>query len=169
VETAHVQNSLKQNIQKLVDTFASDLEGLVRQAAVKAVSEVLGGPAGSAPKSAGLPAKAAPRRNKKAAKSPAIAKATAPKAAKPSKPSKPGKGKTRIRRSDAQIDSLAAQIHDYVASHPGQRAEQIKAALKISSGNWGLPIGRLLASGRLVAKGEKRATTYQRGVARPSK
>jgi len=165
-----VQNSLKQSIQKLVDTFASDLEGLVRQAAVRAVSDVLGGPATSASKSGSSLAKVAPRSNKKSAKLPDLGAAVTPKAAAP-KAAKAGKaeGKTRIRRNDSQIDALAAQINDYVASHPGQRAEQIKAALKINSGNWGLPIKRLLDSGRLVAKGEKRATTYQRGAARAGK
>lgn len=163
-----MQNSLKQDIQKLVDGFASDLERLVRQAAVRAVSDALGAPAASASKPASLPAKSRVRSNKKPAKAPA--KAAAPRAAKAAKASSAGsRGKTRIRRNDSQINGLANQIHDYVASHPGQRAEQIKAALKISSGNWGLPIKRLIDSGRLVAKGEKRATTYTRGVARPGK
>lgn len=160
-----MQNSLKQDIQKLVDGFASDLERLVRQAAVRAVSDALGAPAAGATKPAALPAKTRARNNKKPAK--ATAKAAAPRAAKPSAAGQ--KGKTRIRRNDSQIDGLANQIHDYVASHPGQRAEQIKAALKISSNNWGLPIKRLIDSGRLIAKGEKRATTYTRGVARAGK
>lgn len=164
METAAVQNSLKQDIQKLVDGFASDLERLVRQAAVRAVSDALGAPSVSAPRPAALAAKPQARSNKKPAKAPA--KAAAP---RPAKAAKPSKGKTRIRRNDSQIDALASQIHDYVASHPGQRAEQIKAALKIPSNNWGLPIKRLLDSGRLVAKGEKRATTYTRGVARAGK
>ncbi|MBL8743507.1 MAG: hypothetical protein JNK04_20495 [Myxococcales bacterium] len=163
METAVVQNSLKQDIQKLVDGFASDLERLVRQAAVRAVSDALGAPGASAAKPAVVAAKAGGRRNKKPAKSPAAV------AARPAKAAKPAKGKTRIRRNDSQIDGLANQIHDYVASHPGQRAEQIKSALKIPSNNWGLPIKRLLDSGRLVAKGEKRATTYTRGTGRPAK
>lgn len=160
-----MQNSLKQDIQKLVDDFASDLERLVRQAAVRAVSDALGAPGAAPVKSAAPAAKSQPRSNKKPAKAPA--KAAAPRAAKAPKAS--SKGKTRIRRNDNQIDGLANQIHDYVASHPGQRAEQIKAALKIPSNNWGLPIKRLIDSGRLIAKGEKRATTYTRGVARPAK
>lgn len=166
-----MQNSLKQDIQKLVDGFASDLERLVRQAAVRAVSDALGAPAPSAARPAALPAKSRVRSNKKPAKSPAKAAPRAAKAAKPAAAVSSGasKGKTRIRRNDSQIDGLANQIHDYVASHPGQRAEQIKAALKISGGNWGLPIKRLIDSGRLVAKGEKRATTYTRGAGRPGK
>jgi len=154
--------SLQTDIQSLVAKFASDLEALVRSAAVEAVQSVLGGsssggasaPRAAAPKALAAKAKGKPGRRPKAhaaaPKAPAAAKA-APKAK--------GKGK-RIRRTAEQIAATANQIHAHVRSNPSSNAEGIKKALGIPDNQWGNPLGLLISSKRLVSKGEKRATTY---------
>lgn len=135
----------KDDIKQLVDSFVGDLEALIRRAALAAVSEALEGTRPFGGRTAGNRKKAAPK-----------AKAVIKKA-----PSKSSKGdRKRIRRSDEQIDELAASIHEYVVAHPGAGAEQIKGALKISKAEWLLPIKRLVDTGRVTAKGEKRNTTY---------
>ncbi len=160
----------RDDIKSLVDNFTSQLEGLIRKAALAAVSESLGGAAKAAP--AAPKAKAAPAPAKKkpspkaaapAAKAkPAAAPAAKPAAAKPAAKPAAAKGgkKTRVRRSDDQIDLMANQIHEYIASHPGAGAEAIKGALKIGKPQWMLPIKRLVDQGRVLARGEKRNTTY---------
>lgn len=160
----------RDDIKSLVDTFTSQLEGLIRKAALSAVQEALGGAraAVAAPKVKAAPAWAPKKAAPKASKGPKTAKAAkpakpagkgAPAKAKVAKPAKPG-SKTRIRRSDDQIDLMANQIHEYIAAHPGTGAEAIKGALKIGKPQWMLPIKRLVDQGRVLARGEKRNTTY---------
>lgn len=133
--------NLKENIRSLVDSFSNELEALFRRAALEAVSQALGTPTAAAPRRAAPVAAPAPRA------------ASAGRAA----PASHGK---RIRRSPAQLDQVAKTIHDYVSQNPGLRAEQIKAALKLRTKDWALPVKKLIDEGQLVAKGEKRATTY---------
>ena len=78
-------------------------------------------------------------------------------AAKPVKVSGP---KKRIRRTNADLERTADAIFDHVAKHPGQRAEEIKAALRIDTAAWALPVKKLVDEGRIVTKGNKRSTTY---------
>jgi predicted transcriptional regulator len=75
---------------------------------------------------------------------------------------KPGRraASKRVRRSSTQLESVAASIFAYVEKNPGKRAEDIKAALKLKTSDWALPVKKLLEEGRVSAKGEKRATTY---------
>lgn len=92
---------------------------------------------------------------------------SAPRAAAPARPAaaapapkRASGGGKRIRRSPAQIETIANTIVDFIAKNPGQRAEQIKGALKLRTNDWALPVKKLLDEGRLTATGEKRATTY---------
>ncbi len=190
----------RDEIRSLVGKFTSDLEGLVRTAALAAVQNALGSAASKAvldKQSRTVALKSMPVANVSKAKQGASANTTTKRvaAAKPTKASKPAKvmsakptksakpakaprlsapskvakaakssGKAtaskRIRRSDDQIDLMANAIHDYVVAHPGSGAEQIKTSLKISKAQWLLPIKRLQDQGRLLARGEKRNTTY---------
>lgn len=141
---------LSQDIQQLVSKFASDVEALVRTAAVSAVQDVLGG--------AVVPSVAI-------AAKPARKRATA--AAKPAPKAKPAGARpavaraTRARRSAEDIESTATKIVDYVRSNPGSKAEQIKAALKLPSNQWGKPLAVALESRRIASSGDRRATTYR--------
>jgi hypothetical protein len=146
-------------IRERVEAFVKDLETLIREAAVAAVAAALGVEADAVH---GLPApkKASPAPNaakKTAAKK--AAKKAAPKAAKKAAP-KAAKGGKRIRRSAKEIGAMGQKISDYIAKNPGQRAEQIKKALKLSDTDWALPIKKLVDEKKLSVKGQKRATTY---------
>jgi len=142
-------------IHSLVNRFVTDLESLVRQAALDSIAASLGvARKAAAPAKISAPAKRKPGRPAKAATAAPVAKA-----AKPAKASKAKSG-GRGRRTAKDIDALAKQIHAFVKSNPGKRAEHIKAALKIPANHWSLPIGKLLSTKQLTAKGEKRATEY---------
>ena len=48
----------------------------------------------------------------------------------------------------------------YIAKHPGQRIEQIGAAMGVSTKSLVLPSKKLIASKAVFTRGNKRATTY---------
>jgi hypothetical protein len=127
--------TLKADIDALVSQFASDLEAIVRRAAVQAVTGALGG---TAPAAAAA-AKPGPK----------------PKASVASK-----NGGKRVRRSPEQIKATADKIAAYVKANPGSNAEKIKKALGIAKNEWLAPLAVLMDGKRLTSKGEKRATTY---------
>ncbi len=137
-----LDSALQKELRRRIEAFVTDLEGLVRRAALQAVADALGG--GSVA--------TAPRVR-------AATKKPAPKAAKATKASKSAP-KKRVRRSAADLERAAATILDHVTRNPGQGAEQIKAALGIPTAAWALPVKKLLDEGRIAAKGAKRSTTY---------
>ena len=133
-------------ISARVASFVSDLEGLVRKAALEAVQAALGGPATarSAPSSA-------PARK-------ATAKAPTAKPA-PSKPA-PWKPATRVRRSPEDVAASARAIKAHLASNPGQGVEAIAKALGVPSKDLALPIINLLGAKSIRKEGQKRGTRY---------
>lgn len=84
--------------------------------------------------------------------------AAAPRKATPSARPAPTKGVGR--RTPAQVDATTRRILAYIEAHPGARGEQIKKALGLDKAEWLLPIQRLIESGKVTAKGERRATSY---------
>ncbi len=141
-----VDSGLRRELRARIDAFADDLETLIRRAALQAVADALGAP---------LPEAATakpPRPRKPPPNKPA-------KLAKPTKEAKAPAGK-RVRRSAEAIDAAADAILQYVSKHPGQRAEEIKSALRLSATEWPLPVKKLLDDGRISTQGAKRATTY---------
>jgi hypothetical protein len=134
-----VDSALQEELRRRIEAFVSDLEGLIRQAALQAVAQALGAKTAGA----SAPKKRGPKPKKAAGK-----------------PSAKAGPKKRIRRSAADLDRVAASIFDYVTKNPGKRAEEIKSALQIPTASWGLPVKRLVDEGRIVARGAKRSTTY---------
>jgi hypothetical protein len=144
--------TLQADIQSLVSKFATDLEALVRSAAVGAVRSALGSE-GVGPRAAVAVkrASAQPGPKPKSKSSTKLFAKTKPAAAR---------GAKRIRRTPAELAATADQIAAYVKANPNSRAEQIKKALNIADNQWQGPIGLLLDGKRLLSRGEKRATTY---------
>ena len=67
---------------------------------------------------------------------------------------------TRGKRTSEDLDALCDKFASFVASNPGLRIEQINKQLGTKTKNLALPIRKLLASGRVKSKGQKRSTTY---------
>lgn len=143
-------------IQAAVAAFAAQLETIIREKALAAVTAALGA-GGAAPRAAAL---ATPKRRGRPTKAASTPKTAAAPKATPKATPKSGK---RVRRSAEQIEAMAKKIATHVAAHPGQRAEQIKKTLGIKDNEWGLPIAHALESKRITSKGQKRATTYWPG------
>jgi len=146
---------LQTEIQSLVTKFTADLEALVRVVAVDAVQSVLG--ASSSAAKVGINRIVVTDGKIKTAASPSP------------KPKQSAIGRARdtrrARRTVEQIAEQANQIALHVKAHPNSKAEQIKDALKIADNQWQGPLALLLDSKRLIAKGERRATTYNVGGA----
>ncbi|MCC6900727.1 MAG: hypothetical protein IT377_17230 [Polyangiaceae bacterium] len=73
--------------------------------------------------------------------------------------------KTRARgnkRSSSELDSLASRIVRHVGDHPGSGASEIAKALGVATRDLVLPTKKLVSSGDLTTKGQKRATKYFR-------
>lgn len=68
------------------------------------------------------------------------------------------------KRDADQLQQLQGRVLEYVAAKPGMRIEQINKDLGTSTRDLQLPIRKLVASGELKTKGEKRATTYFAGA-----
>ena len=64
------------------------------------------------------------------------------------------------KRNPAVLARLVERLANYIEKHPGQRIEQIRDALQVSTADMRLPIKKLLADKRITARGVKRATTY---------
>lgn len=136
-----------QQIRALVDAFVADLSGLVRQSALEAVHDVLGGSA---------PAPAAPKRQSSAPKRAASA------------PKKP-KGGKRIRRSPEDLQAMADTVQAHVRQNPGQGIEQISRELGIPSAELKHPVSLLLSSNALRTEGQRRGTKYFAAAGGPRK
>ncbi|MFO0552882.1 MAG: hypothetical protein U0271_31125 [Polyangiaceae bacterium] len=152
------------DIRPLVEKFVADLEAAFRKSTLSVIHDALGSmreEAAAAPKAAPAAPKAAAPAPAKRAKAAPAAPAAPAKAAAPSKKEKASGG--RNRRSLAEIEQTANKILEHVRKNPGQRAEQIKDALKLDKAQWMVPLARLLEKGQIKRKGERRSTTYTAG------
>ncbi|MBK7580407.1 MAG: hypothetical protein IPI67_09405 [Myxococcales bacterium] len=80
------------------------------------------------------------------------------------RPKAGGKRRGRgAKRSASELETLSAAIARRVAEHPGEGAREIAAALELTSKDLVLPMKKLVETGVLTTKGQKRATKYFRG------
>jgi len=134
-------------IRSRIDSFLTELSGLVRRSALEAVKEVLGEgaprrrgpgrPKGSGRRGPGRPPKAGRRRA-----------------------GRPARGGKRIRRSTEDLAAIAARVMAQVRSKQGQRLEEIGRALKTDTAVLKKPVADLLKAKKLRTTGAKRGTRY---------
>ncbi len=117
--------------------FANEIQALIHEAITASVNDVLGGAA---------PTKRGPGRPRK---SPPATKA----------PSTRSNG----RRAAEDVANTVERVRDYIVANPGQGAEHIGPALRLTTKQLALPITKLLASKAITRKGVRRATRYFAG------
>lgn len=69
------------------------------------------------------------------------------------------------RRSADQIDSACDALMTEISARPGQRVEQIGAALSTRTKDLALPLRKLIKDRRVRTEGQRRATKYFPGAA----
>jgi hypothetical protein len=128
-------SEVEQQIRERVQIFVDELSTLVRQAALEAVSGALGG---------GGPTRGRGRGRRAGAGAGAA-----------------GRGRRKgQKRTAEQLDQLVGSVRSYVQKSPGQGVEQIARDLGVPSKELVLPIRKLIGSGELRTRGQKRATKY---------
>ena len=65
-----------------------------------------------------------------------------------------------VRRSAGEIADLGDALLNYVRNNPGQRGEQIAAAMAMDAATIRPVMKRLIAAGKIRTKGQKRGMTY---------
>ena len=130
---ADLRNELRALVDSLATSMAQDLERIVERHAVRLVAERLG---------ANLQAAGAKgaRTNGRNGGAPAAQPPKKPKAARAN-------------------GTYRARILAYVQAHPGDRTENVRAALGISRGAWVYTVNRLIAEKKLARQGERRKAT----------
>jgi hypothetical protein len=72
-----------------------------------------------------------------------------------------GAGRVKgAKRPPAELVKLQERVHEFIASNPGLRIEQINKELGTSTRDLALPLRKLIADGEIHSTGAKRATTY---------
>jgi hypothetical protein len=121
-------------IRGMLEAFANDLAGLIRESAMQTVRDALGGePSG----------RRGGRRAARAAAAPAGRRL--PKGAK---------------RPPDEIVKLTSRLLEYVKGHKGERIEQIAKGMGVSTRELNLPVKKLIAGKSIKTRGQKRATQY---------
>jgi hypothetical protein len=135
------KTDIDSKIRGLVETFAGDLTSLIRESAMDTVREALGGSGASSGRGTGrgrsAPVGASPAGARRAS--------SLPKGAK---------------RAPEEIETLTAQLGEYVKANKGERIEQIAKGMNVSTRELNLPVKKLLATKAIKTKGQKRATQY---------
>ncbi len=132
------QSQSNSDIQALITSFSNDLELLVRRTTLEQVVATLGAQLGA-------PQKRGPGRPKTASTS----------GFKPSVKRGPGG-----RRTPDYLVKMSESLLTHVKQHPGQRGEQIAAALKTDVGTMRLPMKKLIAAKKIKTQGNRRGMTY---------
>ena len=73
------------------------------------------------------------------------------------------RGGRGAKRTAADLEMLSEKFASYVKANPGLRIEQINKELGTTTKDLALPIRKLIADGKITAKGQKRSTTYFAG------
>ena len=128
------KTDIDEKIRGMLEAFASDLAGLIRESAMETVRDALGG-APSGRRGGGRAARAeiaSPGRR-------------LPKGAK---------------RPPGEIVKLTQRLLDYVKGHKGERIEQIAKGMGVSTRELNLPVKKLISGKSIKTRGQKRATQY---------
>jgi hypothetical protein len=71
-----------------------------------------------------------------------------------------GRPRVGAKRTSADLVALSDRFASFVKANPGLRIEQINKELGTTTKDLALPIRKLIAEGVVIAKGQKRSTTY---------
>lgn len=128
------------DIQTLVESFSSQLAALVRQSTLERIQSAFAGDATPA-------RRGRPKGSRSTSAGPAPRKAA-------------GRRSAGGKRSPEELESMSGELLSFIKQNPGQRGEQIAAALRTDVKTMRLPILKLIAEKKLKTKGQRRGMTY---------
>jgi DNA-binding NtrC family response regulator len=143
--------NLDQQIRERMQLFVAELSSLIKQSAVKSVTDALGNGDTALPKRRGM-GRPGRRGSARRAASLGDGEAAAPKGR--------GSKKRGAKRSPKQLEHITEKLFTYVKENPGQRIEKVAADIGMRTKELTLPVKKLVADKKIATKGEKRATTY---------
>jgi len=129
-----------QQIESSIQSFVSEISGLVRVAALEAVRDALGG--GASPARRGRPV------------------GSGRKPGRPAKAATPARRGRPARRSAEDVDAAAQKMLAYVKANDGKRLDEIAKALGTSSDELKKPAQVLLEAKSVKRSGQRRGTKY---------
>lgn len=138
-------------IQVLIVDFASKIEALARKDALAQVIAQLGG--GDVP---------IPYRARQVGRRPGRPKGSGRAAGSPITAVQAGK-----RRSAEDVERMGEALVSHVKANPGQRGDQIAAALNSDVSTIRLPMRALIASKKITTRGQRRGMQYFAAGAAP--
>jgi hypothetical protein len=152
-------NNIQDEVRGKIDAFVAELAGIVRQSALDAVRSALGD--AKAPQGRVRAATVVTRRGG-GAKRRAARRGAARVASQALRGAAVSRGRTRPgqKRDPKVLARLVERLASHISSNPGERIEQINKALGVPTKDLNLPIKKLLRTGRITSKGQKRSTTY---------
>lgn len=123
---------IAKRIRSKIETFTSEIAALVREDALRQVTEAIGAARGTAT----------------ARRKDTVAKVTR---------SKKPRGE---KRTASDLAVTADHVLQWIRGNPGQGVEHIAKGIAIDSRDLKLPIKKLLADGVIKTKGQRRGTKY---------
>ena len=149
---ADINARIAAKIQGFTEELQALIGAAVREHVENALASFRSGAAVAAPKAAkaAKAPKAAPAPKAAVAAPAAAAAAKAPKASR----------RKGAKRSAAEIEKTITSLQAFIASKPGQRMEQIGAALSTATKDLTRPLQKLLEAGSVRREGAKRASRY---------
>ncbi|MBN1606145.1 MAG: hypothetical protein JW940_05905 [Polyangiaceae bacterium] len=170
-------SSRYEDVLERIDAFLTELDLLVRQAALQSIQLALTGepapesvttprpaPESGSPETPTKAATVTARRRSAApfvSKQPSVARSTSSPGGRRAKEARGRKAAAGgAKRSAKQLGAVMASALKHIRRHPGSRMEQIAAGLGLPSKELVLPLRHLKSEGRLKTKGQKRATSY---------
>lgn len=136
-KTARTMENIREQIFQVTDNFLTAIQQLTAQHAALLLQETFSSLGSSKPR-------ATPG---------AAARTTAPTAPR-------SRG---AKRGDDELEQLSTRFVQFVQANPGLRIEQINKQLGTTTAELALPIRKLVSSGGVTVKGQKRSTTYFAG------
>ena len=154
-------NTLDEEIRNRIDSFLTELSGLVKQAAIDAVHGALGTDAAPRERRSTGTRRSTNRRTR-GTRGPGRPRQARAKSAK----SLTARAGRRIRRSAADLEAIGVRVLAHVKANPGHRMEEIGKSMKTDTAVLKRPIANLIARKKLRTEGQKRGTKYFSGGGR---
>jgi len=131
-------SDFQDEMNRVVQAFVAQIAELARRAAIDTLESAFGGRGGRGGASSSVVA---------------LAPASVGRVGRP-------RGGRGAKRTAADLEALSEQFSSFVKANPGLRIEQINKQLGTTTKDLALPIRKLISDGAIVAKGQKRSTTY---------